>query len=74
MVRKYVRYTGSKTAEIQLLLYYCEKIKSSDIPISKSLAVTKIFESQLEKIRNGLPDLHEDLRYDYSKQLEKLKI
>src|SRR5687768_9496103 len=35
-VNKYIRYTGSKTVEIQLLLYYCGKLKDSGIPIQKS--------------------------------------
>src|SRR5688572_883382 len=34
-VNKYIRYTGSKTAEIQLLLYYCNKLRQSKIPMHK---------------------------------------
>ena len=36
ITNKYIRYTGSKTTEIQLLLYYCSKLKESGIPIGLS--------------------------------------
>ena len=71
---KYIRYTGSKAAEIQLLLYFCNKLKSSGIPISKSAALTKLYQQQLKKINGALPALHEDLQHDYLKELESLAI
>ncbi|MES2622012.1 MAG: hypothetical protein V4615_14270 [Bacteroidota bacterium] len=71
-VNKYIRYTGSKTVEIQLLLYYCGKLKESEIPIRKSTALTNIYQTQLKKIGKVLPTLHEDLQYDYQQKLELL--
>lgn len=69
---KHIRYTGSKTAEIQLLLYYCTKLKQSGIPIHRSTALTNLYQAQLKKIRKVLPAFHEDLQYDYLKELEYL--
>jgi len=71
---KYIRYTGSKTAEIQLLLYFCSKLKQSGIPIQRSTALTKLYQQQLKKINASLFTLHEDLQYDYLKELEGLAI
>ncbi len=71
---KYIRYTGSKTAEIQLLLYFCTKLKQSGIPITKSTALTKLYQQQLKKINTVLPVLHEDLQHDYLRELEELSI
>ena len=71
---KYIRYTGSKTAEIQLLLYFCTKLKQSGIPITKSTALTKLYQQQLKKINAALPVLHEDLQHDYLRELESLSI
>ena len=71
---KYIRYTGSKTVEIQLLLYFCTQLKQSGIPISKSTALTKLYEQQIKKVNKALPALHEDLQYDYLKQLEQLQL
>lgn len=71
-VNKYIRYTGSKMVEIQLLLYYCGKLKDSGIPIHKSTVLTNIYQTQLKKIGKVLPSLHEDLQYDYQQKLEVL--
>lgn len=63
---KYIRYTGSKTIEIQLLLYYLLKLKESGIPFQKSVQLTNLYDGQLKKISKVLPLLHEDLQYDYA--------
>jgi hypothetical protein len=72
IVNKQVRYIGTKTAEIELLLAYCEYLRSSGIPIKKSPALEKIYEGQLKKVRKILPALHEDLQHDYERALKKL--
>ena len=62
---KYIRYTGSKIAEVELLLYYCLKLKESKIPFHKSTALVNLYKSQLKKIDQTIGSLHEDLQYDY---------
>ncbi len=69
---KYIRYTGSKKVEVELLLYYCTVLKESRIPIHKSTTLTNLYEGQQKKIRKALETLHEDLQYDYGRQLEEL--
>jgi hypothetical protein len=69
---KYIRYTGSKTAEAELLIYYCQCLKKSGIPLKKSAALMKIYEGQVKKINAGIATLHEDLQYEYRHQLEDL--
>ena len=71
-ITKYIRFTGSKLVEVELLLYYCKTLKQSGIPIHKTVALTNLYESQLKKISKALPSLHEDLQYDYSRELESL--
>jgi len=73
-VNKYIRYTGSKTAEVQLHLYYCHKLKESKIPIHKSTALTNLYQGQLKKINKLLPSFHEDLQYDYRREAERLSM
>ena len=70
---KYIRYTGSRTVELELLLFYCQQLKESSIPIHKTQALTNLYEMQLKKINKIIPTLHEDLRYDFTRQLEKLE-
>ncbi len=69
---KYIRYTGSKNAEIELLLHFCTQLKQSGIPIHKSTALTNLYEAQLKKINKTLLTFHEDLQYDYRRVLESL--
>jgi len=71
-INKYIRFTGSKIVEIQLLLYFCKVLKQSGIPIRKTVALTNLYEGQVKKIGKVLPALHEDLQYDYGRELEEL--
>lgn len=70
---KYIRYTGSKTAETELLLHYCSNFKSLNLPLRKSPALANIYEAQLKKINAAIDTMHEDLQYEYSGKLEALK-
>lgn len=67
---KYIRYTGSKLVEIELLLHFCKNINSAKIPINKSMALTNLYNQQIKKINTAIVLLHEDLQHDYEKELE----
>ena len=69
---KYIRYTGSKTTEIELLIHFCTTLKQSGIAIKNSTALSNLFESQIKKTSKLLTALHEDLQYDYTKKLDWL--
>jgi hypothetical protein len=71
-ISRHVRYTSSKTAEVELLLYFCALIRESGIPFEKSQVIANIFTSQMKKVKAGIATLHEDLQYDYLKQYEEL--
>lgn len=71
-VNKYIRYSGDKTTEITLLLCYCSNLKQSGIPIRKSAALVNLYETQLKKINKLLPLLHEDLQYDFQREIAGL--
>lgn len=70
---KYVKYTASKETEIELLLHFCNTLKSSGIPFHKSTALANLYQSQLKKIGKTISALHEDLQYDYRKMLKQLE-
>jgi hypothetical protein len=72
MVNKYIRYTGSKTAEVELLLHYAKQFSELELPLHKSPALKNIYDGQLKKIATVLSGMHEDLQYDYLKKLERL--
>ncbi|WP_412984579.1 hypothetical protein [Pontimicrobium sp. IMCC45349] len=71
-IKKYIRYSLKKETEIELLLYFSEKLKSFYPSINNNVTLTNIYLRQIESIKKKLPALHEDLQYDYNIQLEEL--
>ena len=69
---KYIKYTASKETEVELLIYFCTKIKDSGIRINKSVALTNLYNNQVKKIKAVIETLHEDLQHDYNREIEEL--
>lgn len=72
-LNKYARHTGSSQSQIEMLLHFCQKLKQSGIPIHKSVALENLYFQQLKKIHRLLVTIHEDLRFDYTRQLTALE-
>lgn len=73
ITNKYIRYSASAIAETELLLHFCLRLDSCGINIQKSPALAKLYQGQLKKIKDSVSSLHEDLQYDYLRQVENLK-
>ncbi|MBR9853630.1 MAG: hypothetical protein GYB37_03490 [Algicola sp.] len=71
-IKKYIRYSGDKATEVELLLYFCEKLKSFRPSINQNTTLKNLYIRQLEYIGKKIPGLHEDLQYDYGEILEEL--
>jgi hypothetical protein len=71
-LNKYVRYTGSAETEVKLLIFFCSTLIDSGIPVEKNLVIKNILQNQLKKISKTIATMHEDLQYEYSKELEHL--
>ena len=69
---KFIKYSGLEHTEIELRIYFCLRFKNSGIPIHKSETLINLYSNQLEKIKKILSKLHEDLQYDYLKEIEQL--
>ena len=70
---KHIRYTASKQAEVELLLHFCYTLKHSGIPLKNSTVLNNLYQFQLKKTAKVIGTLHEDLQYDYLKQLNQLQ-
>lgn len=70
LINKHIKYVSEKTVEIELLIYFCEKMKNSEIPFWKSTALLNLYERQIIKIEKAISTLHEDLQYDWKIVLE----
>ena len=69
---KYSRYSGLANVEIELLLYFCTRMKELNIPINKNPVLINIYNNQLKKITKTVATLHEDLQYDYLREINRL--
>ncbi len=74
LANKYIKHAGSKHLEIELLLHFCTILKDSGIRIDKNTALNNLYHSQIKKIEKTIATLHEDLQYDYRKELDKLTV
>ena len=70
---KHIRYTASKQAEVELLLHFCQILKNSSIPVKNSTVLNNLYHFQIKKAAKIIATLHEDLQYDYLKDLNKLE-
>ena len=74
IANKYIRYSGSKSAEVEILMHYLTNFKGIKLPWQKTKATKNIYDAQLKKIRAAIATMHEDLQWDYLKQVERLEI
>jgi hypothetical protein len=71
--KKYIRYSGNKETEVILLTHFC-KILIQDYPHLMRLKVVRdVVHRQMLLARVRLSTLHEDLQYDYERELDLLE-
>jgi hypothetical protein len=71
-VNRYIRFSGSKQMEVELLIYFCQSMKESGLPFRKHPVTENMYLRQLAKIDKALSKLHEDLQYDYGVLVKEL--
>ncbi|MEO6671618.1 MAG: hypothetical protein ABIN36_19195 [Ferruginibacter sp.] len=71
-INRYIKYSNVKTTEASLLIYFCSKVKASGLQVERSTALSNIYSSQVKKIKAAIATLHEDLQYDYTKELDEI--
>jgi hypothetical protein len=72
ITNKYIKYAGSKQVEVSLLIYFCQEMKKLNNHIKKSTVLQNLYLMQIKKINTALDLLHEDLQYDYRRELDEL--
>jgi hypothetical protein len=72
ITNKFIRYSGSSTVEVELLLYFCMLVNDFEVATKKNTVINNIYQNQLKKINKAIATLHEDLQYDYLKEVQKL--
>jgi hypothetical protein len=73
ITNKYIRYAASKEVEVELLLYFCARVREAGVPLHRNVQLSNLFDQQLKKIQKAVGSLHEDLQYDYLRSLKGLE-
>ena len=71
-INKHIKYSGIKQTELELRLYFCNKITSEHLPVNATTVLSNLYQREVEKIKKTFEQLHEDLQYDYKELLEGL--
>jgi hypothetical protein len=69
---KYIKYSGSKQTEVELLIYYCKKIRKTGLQLRANTVLGNLYMRQIQRIKKALSTLHEDLQYDYEEDMRLL--
>ena len=71
-LKKFIRYSQNKETEVELLLYFCEKLKYFKPSIKRNTTLSNLYNRQIDYISKKVETLHEDLQYDYRLELNEL--
>ena len=71
-LRKYARYSSKKETEVELLVYFCSKLRKFTPSIKSNTGLENFYNKQIEAIRKKITLLHEDLQFDYGTELNAL--
>jgi hypothetical protein len=73
-VNKFIRFSGDKQVEVELLLHFCSRMEDTGVTAHRNTALGNLYKGQIKKIGIALDGLHEDLQHDYARQLEHLDL
>ena len=68
----YIKFSGSDKVEVELLLYFCLKMRDGNFKRRSQPVLFNLYQRQVARIEKALKTLHEDLRYDYEEAVEEL--
>ena len=71
-IRTFSRYSITKTTEVDLLLYFCQRLNELKPNIHRNRTLDNLYQRQLISIKKKITAFHQDLQYDYRIQLEEL--
>ena len=70
--KKYIRFSKKTATEVELLIYYCQKLNDFSPSIKRSANLRNLYDMQVAAINKKVKTLHEDLQYDYQNDIEAL--
>ena len=72
IANKHIKFAATKSAEAEIRLEFCRLFKKQDLPMGKASVLGNLYLGQIKKIQVAIASMHEDLQYDYQRQLDRL--
>jgi hypothetical protein len=70
---RHIKYSSVAETELELRIYFCQKVKDADIPLKTSPTLYNLYHGQLKKIEATLAKLPEDIQGDYANAIEIIR-
>ncbi len=72
-MNKLLRLSKDKAQQVEVILYFCERLKEEGFLEHRSSVLDNLFQVQLRKAQKLVGGLHEDLQYDYEYRFAELE-
>lgn len=73
MTNRQIKYSGIPQTELELRIYFCEKVNEAGVPLTAGTVLYNLYQQQLKKIITVLAKLPEDYQVDYASAIEDLQ-
>lgn len=73
MANRQIKYSGIAQTELELRIYFCEKVNEAGVPLTAGTVLYNLYQQQLKKITTVLAKLPEDYQVDYASAIEALQ-
>lgn len=73
MSRKFIRYSGKAETEIEILLHFCAELAGMQPAYTENKVLRNLMSQLHQKLKVSIKKLHEDLQYDYLRELAAIK-
>jgi hypothetical protein len=71
-INKQIKYSGKPETTIELLIHFLEQFKKLPDSFYQSTVLVNLYAAQVKRIQKEIAKLHEDIQYDYTKELDRL--
>lgn len=71
-MNRFIKYSTHKTTELELRIFFCQKVKSERINLHASAVILNLYEREKHKIISCVEKLHEDFQYDFQQEIDAL--
>jgi transcriptional regulatory protein LevR len=73
LVAKHIKYSSTPSTEVELLIHFCQRLQKLIVGKHPITALENIYARQVDKIEKSMAKLHEDIQFDFAKDLRDLK-